>query len=128
MNDNARILLVDDDPFFLRMLEKVLSRSGYHSLLTFQNPMDALDNVNAGIVPDAVLTDFKMPGMNGVDLLEQTHSIHPQLPSLLLTGNPELVKEQPGHYTVLDKGTKGFIHQLLHEVSKILLKNPSLEV
>jgi DNA-binding response OmpR family regulator len=65
---NYRILVVDDDPDVLRMLQVVLGRSG-HQVLTASSGMEGLVRAQ-GDRPDLVLLDIMMDGMDGWEVLK----------------------------------------------------------
>lgn len=89
MNDQqARILLVEDDARYARRLERNLHLEGYH-VDTAGNGQQALEQLRAGVY-DLVLTDIRMPDMDGLQLLErirsgQEHSVDPDVPVVVLT-------------------------------------------
>lgn len=89
MSKTPQILLVDDDPMMLQAVSQMLS-------LRFNEvEVDAVNSAEAALqhlqnTPyDAVLSDIKMPGMNGLDLLETIHQISPEIPVVLMTGYNE---------------------------------------
>src|ERR1700686_497738 len=80
---DERILIVDDEPDMVENLTRVLRRVGYRCLST-TDPKKARDLL-AAQRPDLLLTDLKMPGMDGVDLLRRAHAIDPALPVIMIT-------------------------------------------
>ncbi len=64
--DSLRILVVDDDPTCLRLIEKILSKAG-HEVTTAKDGADAL-NLSLQQAPQLVVTDWMMPRMNGIEL------------------------------------------------------------
>lgn len=68
MLDNvmSKVMLIDDDAFFLQVHSDLLSRLGY-KLQTYQSPVDALGADWHDV--KAVVCDLEMPGMRGTDLL-----------------------------------------------------------
>lgn len=60
-----RVLVVEDEPGVRSMLGAVLRASGYEPLLS-EDGRDAADQLKAGLTVDAVLTDIRMPRMDGV--------------------------------------------------------------
>lgn len=84
----SRILLVDDDPFILESAVRVFSGQQY-SVTACSNARDAEAEMR-GNEFDVVLTDIKMPGMSGLDLLEKIHSVNPLLPVILMTAYADL--------------------------------------
>jgi CheY-like chemotaxis protein len=100
MNDEGRrvVLLVDDEPRILSALTRALRREGYE-LLTAETPGDALRLIEARSI-DCVLSDHKMPGMTGLELIERIAARHPHAARLLITGwNTEI---DPGELARLD--------------------------
>jgi CheY-like chemotaxis protein len=81
----SRLLLVDDDPVVARAVRRVLVRHG-HEVEVCADPLTAVERVRAGQF-DLVITDFRMPGLDGLKLASQIAAIAPDLPILLLTGS-----------------------------------------
>ncbi len=78
-----RVLVVDDEPDMVENCARILRRVGYQCLT-------ATDSHRALAVleterPDLVLTDLKMPGMDGMELLRRAREIDPALPVILIT-------------------------------------------
>jgi two-component system, NtrC family, response regulator HydG len=82
----ARILIVDDEPSVLFMLRELLDERG-HALLTADSAESALELVDGGELEtlDLVLSDFAMPGLDGLALLTKLRERRPDLPVVLLT-------------------------------------------
>lgn len=79
-----RILLVDDELNVLKSLKRVLARSGY-DVLTASSGFEALEVLAANQI-EIIITDFRMPEMNGADLLRQVKSRWPDSVNLVLSG------------------------------------------
>ncbi|MFZ7127426.1 MAG: sigma-54-dependent transcriptional regulator [Desulfobacterales bacterium] len=77
------VLVVDDDPSILDVVELRLTSSGYR-VVKATNTAAALDNATKAFI-DLALIDFKLDGDNGVDLMERIHQLQPQLPVIILT-------------------------------------------
>jgi len=85
MNNNAsRILLVDDEPELLEVCTEALSGLG-HDILTASNGEDALE-VLRSTPADLVVTDLKMPRMNGMELLQSINAMGLDCDVIFLTG------------------------------------------
>ena len=72
MNKRFNILLVDDNPVSLKLIEKILKKTG-HEVTTATNGRQALELFNEKFFP-IVLTDWMMPEMDGLDLCKAIRS------------------------------------------------------
>jgi two-component system response regulator FlrC len=79
-----RILIVDDEQNMRVALFEVLSRDG-HDVAVAENGEMALEMI-ARQPPELVITDIKMPGMDGLELLRQVKALRPELPVVIMTG------------------------------------------
>jgi DNA-binding NtrC family response regulator len=85
----ARVLLVDDDPALLQALPEVLRlRMAALTVDTADSAATALDRIAARDY-DAVVTDIKMPGIDGLELLARLRTDRPDTPTLMITGHGE---------------------------------------
>jgi len=83
------IALVDDDPGVLQILHELLQEFGFKNLRLFNNGPDALNGFDDEPF-DVVITDFKMPGMDGFQLLDELHKRDSKLPVIILTGYADM--------------------------------------
>ncbi len=83
MSDPAVLLIADDDPGLRESLERTLTREGYRVILASDGNA-ALERLQAGGV-DLVLTDLKMPGLSGIELLRAVKAIASEVDVILLT-------------------------------------------
>jgi len=81
----ARVLVVDDEARMAEVVAAALRRTG-HECETCANAEAALAALDERAV-DVVVTDWKMPGMDGVELLRRVHARRPGLPVILLTAH-----------------------------------------
>jgi two-component system, OmpR family, phosphate regulon sensor histidine kinase PhoR len=85
----TRVLIVDDDPALLEALPEALRlRMSELTVETCDSAPDALGKI-AGEDYDAIVTDIKMPGMDGLALLDEIQKVRPDTPTLLMTGHGE---------------------------------------
>jgi len=93
MSNKLRILIVDDDRRLARTLVDILRCKGYEAQAAHSG-VEALDNIKKDYF-DCVLTDIKMPQMNGVELHEAIKELQPGLPVVLMTAysSDKLVKK-----------------------------------
>lgn len=99
------ILIVDDEKSILFSLKAALAKEGY-SIRTSESPQDAIKMVEPGTF-QVVISDFNMPGMNGVDLLKRVKQIDPEIVFILMTayGSEKLAIEamKEGAYDYFSK-------------------------
>lgn len=82
-----RLVLVDDEPDFRRLLRILLERDGFVIAAEAANGADGIDQVELHD-PDLVLTDLQMPGSDGIELIRTVRERRPCLPIVMLTGFP----------------------------------------
>lgn len=83
MKDLLRVLIVDDDNNMAQTLEKILRTKGYRAEAAHTGEQAlALARKNHF---DCVLSDIKMPGMNGVELFHAFQQYHPDVPIIMIT-------------------------------------------
>ena len=78
-----RILIVDDEPDMVENCQRILSRAG-HRCLTVTDSREALKLLESER-PDLLLTDLRMPGVDGMELLKSARQVDPQMPVIILT-------------------------------------------
>jgi DNA-binding NtrC family response regulator len=78
------ILLVDNEPHMLEIAERTLNTFGYN-VISRTDAESALSVIRDGIEIDLVITDYGMPGMNGVELLAILRKAMPSVPVIMLT-------------------------------------------
>ena len=81
----VRILIVDDEPSIISFVDQTMRRAGYQTY-TAPNGHAALRICEAKGLPDLLLTDYKMPGMDGDALAARLRQREPDLKVLYLTG------------------------------------------
>ncbi|MBI1911693.1 MAG: response regulator [Deltaproteobacteria bacterium] len=86
--DRIKIMLVDDDDSVREAVAEILSRRGWD--------VDAFDNAEKGVEAlrngfyDVVLADINMPGLSGMDFLQQAKENAPEVPFIIITGYPSI--------------------------------------
>jgi signal transduction histidine kinase len=83
-----QVLLVDDEPGILKVLGISLADRGYR-VLTAENSEEAL-RVFHEARPEVILTDIKMPGMDGIELLKRIKAESPDTEVIMITGHGEM--------------------------------------
>ncbi len=79
----AKVLIVDDEKDFCDILFRVLNRAGFTSLIAHEAEK-ALEMIRVGL-PDVVLLDVRMPGMDGMEALKKSREINPDIPVIMVT-------------------------------------------
>ena len=80
------ILVVDDEEAVGYVFERYLAIKGYRVSVAHSGEQ-ALASFRADL-PDLVITDYKMPGMNGEELLRRLRALQPGLPAVMISANP----------------------------------------
>ena len=84
--DGVRVLLVDDDPDVADLTAELLAREDDRfEIETAVTPDEGLARIRDGAF-DCVVSDYEMPGRNGIELLEAVRETRPELPVILYTG------------------------------------------
>lgn len=91
--EQLRILIVDDNQMMVKTLQDIFRVKGYDSEAAYSGP-EALEKIKTGDF-DCVLSDIKMPDINGVDLYRAIKARQPELPVVLMTAyaTDNLIKE-----------------------------------
>ncbi len=84
-----RVFILDDDPSFGKLLAANLGRVGEFKVERFQDPKTFLDTA-AIQMPDAVLTDLNMPGIDGIEVTRRLRERSPHLPIFVVTAYAEI--------------------------------------
>ena len=84
-----KILIIDDNKLIRKTLKETLLKVGY-TILEAEDGLDGLKLVRSEY-PDLVITDFQMPGMNGLEVLAEIRKLNLSLPVILLTAFGDVV-------------------------------------
>lgn len=121
-----QILVVDDDKDFLEAIADILKSAGYDAM-TCRDPLKAVGLLEGNASFRCVVLDFRMPGLDGQDLLRLVHTKFPQVPVIICSGYLDgresfLVRE--GAFATL---AKPFDHQVLCDtIQRALSKSEEL--
>ena len=99
-----KVLVVDDEPEVLRSVHDLL-RIDYE-VVTCQRAAEALDHLKAATDVAVILSDQRMPGMSGVELLQQAQSIRPETTRLLFTAYADI-------HAVIDAINQGHVFRYI---------------
>ena len=115
-------LLVDDHKVVREGLRNILLSAYPHAQITEAASAEELNKILVEQHFDVVISDFSLPGRNGLDVIKQVHSSNPKTPVLILSMHPE----QQYALRVLKAGASGYVNKssgaedLLSAVSKVL--------
>jgi len=100
------VLLVDDEPLIVKMVEAVLRDLGVRTVYTANNGVEALDHFAESVnVIDLIICDWMMPELDGLGFLHRLRSMHVDTPFIMLTSRTE-----PGHILAArDEGVTAYI-------------------
>ena len=122
----AKILVIDDEQGIRDLLDTLLRRKGYDVVLAAsgQKGLEIFSRER----PDVIVLDLKMPGMDGLTVLQQVRSHNPEQPVIILTGagTPE-AEQQVRALGVTEYVEMEFsLHRLGDSLNRLLLStNPS---
>ncbi|APX94657.1 nitrogen regulation protein NR(I) [Halomonas sp. 1513] len=88
MTDPARIVIVDDDRAIRWVLERALAQPDLE-VESFERADTALDGLLKR-PPDVLVTDIRMPGLDGLDLMAKVREAHPDMPVIVMTAHSDL--------------------------------------
>ncbi len=88
MNISGHILIIDDEAALRKTLARILQQAGFE-VTTAENGEQALAFLKSTSY-DLVYMDLRMPGLHGLDTLKLVHEMHPNLPVILFTAQPDL--------------------------------------
>jgi CheY-like chemotaxis protein len=119
-HSNGRILIVDDNSDGLSARRSVLEELG-HKVVTCGSPHDALELCLKQRF-DVVVTDYKMPKMNGIEFIARLKKQHPQLNVILISGFTDTLgftEGSTGADVVMQKSNNE-VSQLIRAVNRLL--------
>jgi DNA-binding NtrC family response regulator len=84
----ARVMIIDDERSILETVQILLRGEGF-DVVGMQNPREALQRMD-DLAPDIVLTDIRMPGLTGLEVLAHMREYDPEIPVILMTAQASL--------------------------------------
>ncbi len=108
LNGRRRLVLIDDEPMILELLQEIFTREGY-DVVPFSDAQAAMEYLK-GNSAHAIISDIVMPGMNGIELLIHVKSNYQHIPVILITGFS-------GKYTpdeIISMGADGYFKKPFH--------------
>lgn len=87
---SMKVYFVDDDEDVRFLMTRMLPKAGVGQLQTFSGGKEMLESLSPGDLPDLVILDQNMPGMDGVQTLARIRHRHPEMPVLISSGQPDI--------------------------------------
>ena len=118
-----RILVIDDEPDMLMLLRMIIEDNTSYEVETTNNPAEGLKMLT-GEAYDLVISDLKMPGMDGLELFDELRKMRPDIPVIIITayGSPEAADE------ALKKGVADFITKPFRKDTILFIMKRVLEL
>jgi two-component system nitrogen regulation response regulator GlnG len=88
MTANPSVWIIDDDRSIRWVLEKALQKESFE-ISAFESGEGLIQRLERQI-PDAIISDIRMPGIDGLELLNRIHDRHPELPVIIMTAHSDL--------------------------------------
>jgi DNA-binding NtrC family response regulator len=102
-SQNGIILIVDDEWLICKALSRLMQKEGFQALVT-QDGFSAKKMLRTES-PDVMLTDFRMPGMDGMELLKEARRLDPDLPVIMITAYADI----PGAVEAMRAGAHDYL-------------------
>jgi DNA-binding NtrC family response regulator len=103
----ACVVLVDDDELVLSTLRMLLEINGGFLVRGFTDPLQAVQELEHTLV-DVIISDYRMPGINGLEVLKKARTLQPNAMRIMLTGyadkqNASRAVKEAGIYKYMEK-------------------------
>jgi DNA-binding NtrC family response regulator len=85
---NKRIFIVDDDPFWTIILQRMLTDIGYTNIVKFSNGTECVNNLHLN--PGLIFLDYQMEDMNGLEALQKIKDYFPGIGVIFCTAHEDL--------------------------------------
>jgi DNA-binding NtrC family response regulator len=116
-----KILIIDDEPDMLKLLSMILREKTLYEVTTTNNPVEAIELVKRGGF-DLVISDLKMPGFDGIEIIDAVKRVDEDIPVIIITayGTLESASEamQKGGFDFITKPFRK--EQILFTIDKAL--------
>ena len=86
--NNAQILIVDDEEYICEILSRLMEKGGFRALVAHDGET-ALKMIRSEM-PEVLLSDIKMPGIDGMEVLKRAKELDPDLPVIMITAHADI--------------------------------------
>jgi DNA-binding NtrC family response regulator len=118
----AQILIVDDEVDMLALLAMIITEKTNHKATTTNNPLEVPKLIKEGAF-DLLIADLKMPGMDGIELIDEIRKIDKHIPILIITAYGSLESAEEA----IHKGAYDYITKPFRKEQILIAINRSLE-
>lgn len=119
MFHNLKIVVVDDEMVNTILFEELIKQEGYSQYKVFEDPVEALEYIQSEHI-DAIIIDYNMPKMDGIELLEASRALYPDIVSIMITANND---EEVMSEALKSGATEFLLKPISSTVFKLRLKN-----
>ena len=123
------IFIVDDDPFFSRIVSSILKKYQFSNIRLFESGEECMNNISC--LPKLVFLDYDMKGMNGIDVLIKIREQYPTITVVMVSAQEKIdvalsaIKMGAYDYLIKDNQLLPKIEKTIDELKSITL-NPIL--
>jgi diguanylate cyclase (GGDEF)-like protein len=86
MANELRVLMIEDEPMDAELMEAALKRAGYHFVATRVEAENTLSQALTEFAPNVVLSDYELPGYDGLSALQKVRELAPEIPFIFVSG------------------------------------------
>lgn len=125
--NRKKIIIADDEPSLLWVLSEIICAQ-FNNIEIYKayNGYDVLRIINNYNKIDMIISDVQMPKLNGLDLLKEIKKLNKDIPTLLITGNPEIKRNQIINLGAIDLLYKPFRKEDISTIVKRIIEPVSL--
>ena len=121
------IVVVDDMEIALDLMKTFMNRAGFQNINIYDSPLKALHDIEQGLCPGLIITDYRMPGLNGIQFLDAVSTVFPGVPAIIISGAPDSIPRISENYKILEKGGTDFFKILISLIKNIDNNNSPTE-
>lgn len=119
----AQVLIVDDEPDMLALLAMIITEKTNHRVTTTNNPLEVPKLVKEGAY-NLLITDLKMPGMDGIELIDEIRKIDKYIPISIITAYPSTESAEEA----INKGAYDYITKPFRKEQILVAINRAIEL
>ena len=119
---NKKTFIVDDDVFWVAILNKLLNDIGFTNIETFSNGKDCIENLD--LKPELIFLDYQMEALNGIEVLKEIKKYNPKIEVIFCTAIEDIsiaadaLQYGSFDYLLKSNATKKELNNLIIELEK----------